>query len=135
MFQKGIEALGVELLPHVGQPEHPVDLGAWDRMLRGLWHLNKFRQPSNAEARREFLAALTDGRAARYEDRFRAYDYASRADFNIRSLRTTNVLRWEYKPGSEVFVVYTDDRTTTPTLWTGLRNKALVVKVNRLWQF
>ena len=27
-------------------------------------------------------------------------------DFNIRSFRTTNVLRWEYKPGSALFVVW-----------------------------
>ena len=43
--------------------------------------------------------------------------------------------RWEYRPGSEVFVVYTDERDTTAHALTGLRNKALVVKVNRLWQF
>src|SRR5262249_24681679 len=38
--------------------KHPSDLDAWDHMLRGLWHLNQFRQGSNAEARRELLAAL-----------------------------------------------------------------------------
>ena len=43
--------------------------------------------------------------------------------------------RWEYRPGSEFFVVYTDERDTTAHALTGLRNKALVVKVNRLWQF
>ena len=31
---------------------------------------------------------------------------AGNADFNIRSFRTTNVLRWEYKPGSSLFVVW-----------------------------
>ena len=29
----------------------------------------------------------------------RPYAYTDNADFNIRSFRTTNVLRWEYKPG------------------------------------
>ena len=49
--------------------------------------------------------------------------------------------RWEYRPGSELFVVYTDERDTTderfatPTLVRGLKNRALVVKVNRLFRF
>ncbi|HYR84283.1 MAG TPA: DUF5916 domain-containing protein [Terriglobia bacterium] len=44
-------------------------------------------------------------------------------------------LRWEYKPGSEVFVVYTDDYDTAaqPNV-TSLRNRALVVKMNRLFR-
>jgi hypothetical protein len=32
-------------------------------------------------------------------------DFADR-DFNLRSLRGTAVLRWEYRPGSEIFVVW-----------------------------
>jgi len=47
---------------------------------------------------------LVDGRAATYGDRYRPYAYASNPDFNYRSFRTTNVLRWEYKPGSALFV-------------------------------
>ena len=49
--------------------------------------------------------------------------------------------RWEYRPGSELFVVYTDERDTTdenglPTpRATGLRNRAFVIKVNRLFRF
>jgi hypothetical protein len=27
-------------------------------------------------------------------------------DFNLRSLRSTAVLRWEYRPGSEIFLVW-----------------------------
>ncbi len=27
-------------------------------------------------------------------------------DFNLRSLRSTAVLRWEYRPGSTIFVVW-----------------------------
>ena len=39
--------------------------------------------------------------------------------------------RWEYRPGSELFVVWTDERDTGPQ-GTGLRNRALVLKVTRL---
>jgi hypothetical protein len=44
--------------------------------------------------------------------------------------------RWEYRPGSELFVVYTDERDTIPVPRpTSLRNRAFVVKVNRLFRF
>jgi len=44
--------------------------------------------------------------------------------------------RWEYRPGSELFVVYTDERDTVATSgFSGLRNRAFVVKVNRLMRF
>ena len=49
---------------------------------------------------------LVDGRAPNYGDRYRPYAYESNPDFNYRSFRTTNVLRWEYKPGSTLFVVF-----------------------------
>jgi hypothetical protein len=49
---------------------------------------------------------LVDGRAEKYEDRYRPYAYSGNADFNIRSFRTTNVLRWEYRPGSQLFLVW-----------------------------
>jgi hypothetical protein len=49
---------------------------------------------------------LIDGRAEKYEERYRPYAYAGSADFNIRSFRTTNVLRWEYRPGSQLFLVW-----------------------------
>lgn len=49
------------------------------------------------------------------------------------SLGSNLRFRWEYQPGSEVFVVYTDDYDTLarPGV-TPLRNRAFVVKVNRL---
>jgi hypothetical protein len=53
---------------------------------------------------------LVDGRAPRYADRYRAFAYADNPDFNVRSFRTTNVLRWEYKPGSTLFVVWQQGR-------------------------
>ncbi len=54
---------------------------------------------------------LVDGRAAKYEDRYRPYAYSGSADFNIRSFRTTNVLRWEYRPGSQLFLVWQQGRS------------------------
>ena len=48
-------------------------------------------------------------------------------------------LRWEYSPGSELFVVYTDDRDVAgglrPDRGWALRNRGFVVKFNRLFRF
>jgi len=43
--------------------------------------------------------------------------------------------RWEYSPGSELFVVYTDERDTTAAGYPALRNRAFVIKATRLFQF
>jgi Domain of unknown function (DUF5916) len=43
--------------------------------------------------------------------------------------------RWEYQPGSELFVVYNDERDTLTRGVPDLRNRALIVKVNRLFRF
>jgi hypothetical protein len=42
--------------------------------------------------------------------------------------------RWEYIPGSEFFLVWTDERDTRPNS-IGLRNRAFVAKVTRLLRF
>ena len=43
--------------------------------------------------------------------------------------------RWEYRPGSELFVVYNEDRDTTGRRYPTLENRAFIVKVNRLFRF
>ncbi|MFN7983547.1 MAG: hypothetical protein U0Q11_17005 [Vicinamibacterales bacterium] len=49
---------------------------------------------------------------------------------------STNLrMRWEYNPGSELFVVYTDERDTALSGLPTLKNRAFVVKMNRLFQF
>jgi hypothetical protein len=54
---------------------------------------------------------LDDPRAPAYNDRYKPYAYSENPDFNIRSFRTTNVLRWEYKPGSALFLVWQQNRS------------------------
>lgn len=44
-------------------------------------------------------------------------------------------LRWEYRPGSELFVVYNEDRDTRAPGFPDLSNRAVIVKVNRLLRF
>ena len=41
-------------------------------------------------------------------------------------------LRWEYRPGSELFVVLNEQRDTLASGYPALVNRAFIVKVNRL---
>ena len=44
-------------------------------------------------------------------------------------------LRWEYQPGSELFVVYNEERDSARAWRAGPANRAFIVKVNRLFRF
>ena len=60
--------------------------------------------------------------------------YNSASDTVSNNLR----FRWEYSPGSEIFVVYTEDRDTVtlrPNRVTELRNRGFVIKFTRLFRF
>ena len=51
------------------------------------------------------------------------------------ALSTNARFRWEYQPGSELFVVYSDGRNTTGPGFPELDNRSLVVKVTKLFRF
>ena len=53
---------------------------------------------------------LTNGRASNDADRYRSFDYTDNPNFRTRSFRMTNVVRWEYQPGSTLFVVWQQGR-------------------------
>jgi hypothetical protein len=72
--------------------------------------LQLYAQPFVSAGRYEHYKELVNGRADRYEDRYAPFAYAENADFNYLSFRTTNVLRWEFKPGSTLFVVWQQGR-------------------------
>ena len=59
------------------------------------------------------------------------FQYSSGAETLSTNLR----LRWEYSPGSELFIVYTDERTTVGPRSPALNNRAFVIKFNRLLRF
>ena len=55
---------------------------------------------------------------------------------STRSVSTNARLRWEYRPGSELFVVYNEERDSErAVLAPGLLNRSFVVKVNRFFRF
>jgi hypothetical protein len=54
---------------------------------------------------------------------------------NDRAFSSNLRFRWEYRPGSELFVVYTDERDTGFRGFPELKDRAFVVKINRLLRF
>jgi hypothetical protein len=72
--------------------------------------LQVYAQPFVSAGEYTHFKELINGRAERYEDRYAPYAYSGSPDFNFRSFRTTNVLRWEYRPGSALFVVWQQGR-------------------------
>jgi hypothetical protein len=60
------------------------------------------------------LRELADPRAPSYPDRFRPYGDTTVTNdpgaFNVKQFRSNLVMRWEYRPGSTLFVVWTQGR-------------------------
>ena len=51
------------------------------------------------------------------------------------SLSANVLMRWEYAPGSELFVVYNESRDTLPRGYPDLQARTVVFKINRLLRF
>jgi hypothetical protein len=51
------------------------------------------------------------------------------------SVSTNARMRWEYRPGSELFVVYNEERNTLARAFPSLSTRGFIVKVNRLLRF
>ena len=84
----------------------------------------------------EFTATLATSRVT-YTLTPRAF-FSALVQYNNSndSLSTNLRLRWEYQPGSELFVVYNDQRDTATLRGTPmLQNRAFIVKFTRLFRF
>ena len=68
--------------------------------------LQLYAQPFVSAGAYSDFKSVVKPRAARYADQFAPYAYQGEPDFNYRSFRMTNVLRWEYRPGSALYVVW-----------------------------
>jgi hypothetical protein len=68
-----------------------------------------YGQPFVSAGHFESYKELVDGRAD-YATRYAPFDYPGSADFKVLSFRTTNVMRWEFRPGSALFVVWQQGR-------------------------
>ena len=72
--------------------------------------LQMYVEPFVSGGRYSGFKELVNGRSRDYVGRYSPLDYTTSPDFNVRSLRTTNVLRWEFKPGSTLFAVWQQAR-------------------------
>ena len=68
--------------------------------------LQIYAQPFVASGAYANFKEVVRPRAEVFADQFAPYAYGGAPDFNYRSFRMTNVLRWEYKPGSALYVVW-----------------------------
>ena len=73
-----------------------------------------YAQPFVSAGAYSAFKEVANARSTDYNARFSPYAYDASLngdpDFNVKSFRTTNVLRWEYKPGSTLFVVWQQAR-------------------------
>ncbi|HJP84543.1 MAG TPA: DUF5916 domain-containing protein [Gemmatimonadaceae bacterium] len=73
--------------------------------------LQCYAEPFLTTGRYFRVRELADPRGARYDDRYRPYALnTDDASFNIKELHASAVARWEYRPGSTVFLVWTQGR-------------------------
>ena len=74
--------------------------------------LQVYAQPFVTTGRFSNWRELDNPKAQRYEDRFKPYGGAGStlSDFNYKQFRSNTVLRWEYRPGSTLFLVWSQGR-------------------------
>lgn len=73
--------------------------------------LQLYAEPFLTTGRYFRLRELANPRAARYGDRYRPYVAPTDgASFNVKELHASAVARWEYRPGSTIFLVWTQGR-------------------------
>jgi len=76
--------------------------------------LQLYAEPFVSGGAYDSFKEIADPRSPDYGRRYTPYAYDLVAngnpDFNVKSFRTTNVLRWEYRPGSTLFVVWQQAR-------------------------
>ncbi len=71
--------------------------------------LQVYAQPFVTAGKYSDLRELVDGRALRHDDRYAPYA-GTLQDFNFKQFRSNTVLRWEYRPGSVLFLVWQQGR-------------------------
>jgi hypothetical protein len=63
--------------------------------------------------------------------------FSSLTQFNpsAHSLTSSVRMRWEYTPGSDLYVVFSDGRDTATVGFPGLQNRSFAIKLTRLFRF
>jgi hypothetical protein len=73
--------------------------------------LQIYAQPFVSKGTYSDVRELDTPRAEAYDDRFKPYDeVADPGGFNVKQFRSNVVLRWEYSPGSTLYIVWNQGR-------------------------
>jgi hypothetical protein len=83
----------------------------------------------------DFTAHLTGARVSVTPTARLGFSALSQFNPALGSLASSMRMRWEYVPGSELFVVYSDGRDTAARGFPGLQNRSVAVKITRLVRF
>ena len=81
-----------------------------DYTVRPTLSLQLFAEPFVSAGRYTDVQALTAPDAARWADRFTPLPERDAEGFNSKRFRSNAVMRWEYRPGSTLFVVWQQGR-------------------------
>ena len=73
--------------------------------------LQFYGMPFIAAARYSDYREVVNPRAKKYENRFQGYSWEDNNDFNFKEFRANFVVRWEYKPGSTLFLVWSHNQS------------------------
>jgi hypothetical protein len=85
--------------------------GRLDVTMTPALSLQLYGEPFVSSGRFSNTRELADARAANYDARFRAFSLGADPEgFNAKQFRSSAVLRWEYRPGSAIFLVWTQGR-------------------------
>jgi hypothetical protein len=83
----------------------------------------------------DFTARLVGARFAVSPSPRLAFSSLTQFNPGAHSLTSSVRMRWEYTPGSDLYVVYSDGRDTATPRFPGLQNRSFAVKVTRLFRF
>lgn len=88
--------------------------GRIDYVLSTVLTLQLYGQPFLSKGNYSDIRELADSRAAAFTNRYKPYTDTSVTNnpggFNFKEFNSTVVLRWEYRPGSTLFAVWTQGR-------------------------
>ena len=73
--------------------------------------LQVYAQPFVTKGDYSGWVQLGDPRAAAWSGRYTPFDGGDPGAFNFKQYRSNTVVRWEYRPGSVIYVVWSQDRT------------------------
>ena len=94
-----------------------------------------YAQPFVSKGRYRNIRELADPRAVDYADRYVAYGdariTADPAEFNYQQFRSNAVLRWEYRPGSTLYLVWQHGRQDDEAVY---GNRSFFGDVGRLFR-